>query len=132
MAVLLNKGYVGYLQGTTVELPLDVEKTLIAQQLAQAAVRANITPGNVTANTYQGMAAIATGATSVNITCDKVVEQSVIMAVVSQATADGTLLRVERVVPTNGSFTIYGTAAATAPVLVKWVVLSQLGMAIVN
>lgn len=132
MAVLLNKGYVGYLQGTTVELPLDVEKTLIAQQLAQAAVRANITPGNVTANTYQGMCAIATGAASVVITCDKVVEQSVIMAVVSQATADGTLLRVERVVPANGSFTIYGTAAATAPTLVKWVVLSQLGMAIVN
>lgn len=132
MSVLLKAQYVGYINGTTVELPLNAETALIAQGLAQTASRANITTGNVTANVNQGLAAIAAGATSVTITNNMVVENSQIYAVVSQAVADGTLLRVERVVPTNGSFTIYGTAAATATTLVKWCLLTQLGMAIIN
>lgn len=132
MSVLLKAAYVGYLNGTTVELPPNAESALIAQGLAQAASRTTVTTGNVTANVNQGLAAIAAGAASVTITNNMVVENSQIYAVVSQAVADTTLLRVERIVPTNGSFTIYGTAAATATTLVKWCILTQLGMAIIN
>jgi hypothetical protein len=47
------------------------------------------------------------------------------MAVVAQTTADTTLLRVERVVPAAGSFTIYGTANATATTRIDWCVINN-------
>lgn len=132
MAVLLNKGYAGYLAGTTVELTTNIEASLIAQGLASAALVANVTTGNVTANISQGTAAIAIGASSVTITCDKVDAQSKVFAVVAQAAADTTLLRVERVVCANGSFTIYGTANATAVTLIDWAIVTPPGMVIAN
>ena len=61
-------------------------------------------------------------ASSVVITHPWVTANSIVMAVVSQAAADGTLLRVERVVPAAGSFTIYGTANATAATTIAWVI----------
>lgn len=124
MAVLLNKAYAGYLAGTVVNLPTNVETGLIAQGLASASTRASTTTGNVTANVMQGTAAIAAGASSVTITNNKVDANSIINAYVSQAAADGTLLRVERILPAAGSFTIYGTANATATTLVSWCVES--------
>jgi hypothetical protein len=124
MAVLLNKAYAGYLAGTVVNLPTNVETALVAQGLASTSTRASTTPGAVTANVLQGTCAIAAGASSIVITNDKVDANSIVVAYVSQAAADGTLLRVERVLPAAGSFTIYGTANATATTLVSWAVLS--------
>ena len=127
MTVLLNQAYEGYLTGTTVNLPTNVESSLIAQGRASNAARANTTTGAVTANVLQGTAAIAAGASSVVITNNKVDANSIVIAYVSQAAADTTLLRVERVLPANGSFTIFGTANATATTLISWAVLSPAG-----
>jgi hypothetical protein len=124
MAVLLNKASAGYLAGTVVNLPTNVETALVAQGLASTSTRASTTTGAVTANVLQGTCAIAAGASSIVITNDKVDANSIVVAYVSQAAADGTLLRVERVLPAAGSFTIYGTANATATTLVSWAVLS--------
>lgn len=124
MAVLLNKAYAGYLSGTVVNLPTNVETALVAAGLASASTRASTTTGAVTANVMQGTCAIAAGASSIVITNNKVDANSIINAYVSQAAADGTLLRVERIVPAAGSFTIYGTANATATTLISWCVES--------
>jgi hypothetical protein len=124
MAVLLNKAYAGYLAGTVVNLPTNVETALVAQGLASTSARASTTTGAVTANVLQGTCAIAAGSSSIVITNDKVDANSIVVAYVSQAAADGTLLRVERVLPAAGSFTIYGTANATATTLISWAVLS--------
>lgn len=127
MTALLNRAYEGYISGTTVNLPTNVETSLIAQGLASNASRANTTTGAVTANVLQGTCAIAAGASSVVITNNKVDANSIVIAYVSQAAADATLLRVERVLPAAGSFTIYGTANATATTLISWAVLSPAG-----
>jgi hypothetical protein len=58
------------------------------------------------------------------ITHPAVTASSVVVAVVAQAAADGTLLRVERVNPAAGSFTIFGTANATAATTVAWAIVS--------
>ena len=121
MAVLLgSKGYAGYLGGTVVSIDANTEAALIAQNLAVASTNASITTGAVTANLMQGIAAIAAGSSSVVITNNLVNAYTQVSAYVSQAAADGTLLRVERIVSTAGSFTIYGTANATATTLIAW------------
>jgi hypothetical protein len=123
MTVTLNRPYFGYASGTVVTLPsASEEAALIAQGGAVTAAVANTTTGAVTANLISGTAAFAIGAASLVITNALVDANSVINAYVSQAAADGTLLRVERIVAAAGSFTIYGTAAATAVTLVKWYV----------
>ncbi len=132
MAILLNRPYGGYLSGTTVELTAELEAALIAQGWASTATVANVTTGAVTANTYSGTVAIAAGASSVVITNDKIVANSKVFAVVAQAAADGTLLRVERVVTAAGSVTIYGTANATATTLIDWAIISPPGMTVAN
>lgn len=132
MAVLLRIAYAGLLAGTTVELPTNVEASLIAQGLATAALPANVTPGNVTANVGQGLVGVAAGAASLIVTNSMVDANSKVMAVVAQAAADATALRVERVVCTAGSFTIYMTAAATATTLVDWALITPPGMTVVN
>ena len=124
MAVTLNRAYEGYLTGTVVNLPTNIETALIAQGLAATATRANTTTGAVTYNGMQGTCAIAAGSPSIVITTNKVDANSIVIAYVSQAAADGTLLRVERVLPAAGSFTIYGTANATATTLVSWAIIS--------
>lgn len=123
MAVLLNTagvGYKGYLAGTVVNLPASEEAALIAQGLATASTVASTTTGNVTANVIQGIGAVAAGSANLTVTNNLVNASSIITAYVSQATADGTLLRVERVVAGAGTFTIYGTANATATTLIAW------------
>ena len=132
MTVLLKNGYAGYLAGTTVMLPTNVETALIAQGLASSASAANITTGAVTANVISGRAAIAAGAASVAITNNMVDANSKVFAVVAQAAADGTLLRVERILCAAGSFTIYGTAAATATTFVDWSIISAPGDMVLN
>lgn len=120
MAIHLNRGYNGYAAGTVVNLPTSIESSLIAQGLAIASTVASTTTGAVTANVPSGICAIAAGASSIVITNSLVDASTPVWATVSQATADGTLLRVERVVSAAGSFTIYGTANATATTLIRW------------
>ena len=128
MTVLLNRAYMGYLAGQTVELPTDTENSLIAQGLASTAVATAITTGNTVANTYSGTAAIAAGASSVVITNSNIDATTKVWAVVAQAAADGTLLRVERVVSAAGSVTIYGTANATATTYIDWAIINPSGL----
>jgi hypothetical protein len=132
MTVILNRSYQGYPAGQVVELSTDAENALIAQGLAATAASTAITTGNATANAFTGTAAIPAGSSSVVITNSFVDTNSKVFAVVAQATADGTLLRVERIVCAAGSFTIYGTANATATTYVDWVVINPQGMVIRN
>ena len=128
MTVLLNRAYQGYTAGSTVTLDAPTESALIAQGLASSAASTATTTGAATANAYTGLAAVAAGASSVVVTNALVTANTYVTAVVSQATADGTLLRVERVVPAAGSFTIYGTANATATTLIRWAIISPVGL----
>lgn len=128
MTVLLKAAYAGYLAGTTVMLPTNLENALIAQGLASAALAANITTGNVTANALNGRAAIPAGSSSVTITNSLVDANTKVDAVVAQAAADGTLLRIERVLCAAGSVTLYGTANATATTFVDWWIVPTPGM----
>ena len=123
MTVTLNRSYAGYPSGQVVELTTDAETALIAQGLASTATAASITVGAATANVLAGTCAIAAGASSVVITNNLVDANSKVTAVVGQAAADTTLLRVERIVCSAGFFTLYGTANATATVFVDWAVL---------
>lgn len=124
MSVTLLRAYGGSTTGQTVEYSQELEAALIAQGIATAATANTSSSGAQTQNTWTGLATIPIGASSVVITNSLVNANSVVVAVVAQAAADGTLLRVERVVPAAGSFTIYGTAAATAATLVNWAVIS--------
>jgi hypothetical protein len=120
MTVLLNKAYGGSPAGAIVSYTTELEAALIAQGLATASTRASTTTGAQTQNTLQGTAAIAAGASSVVVTNSLVDANSHVTAKVAQAAADGTLLRVERVLCAAGSFTIFGTANATATTLIDW------------
>jgi hypothetical protein len=84
---------------------------------------ASTTTGAVTANVTSGICAIGAGASSVVITNNLVDASTPVFAVVAQSTADVSLLRVERVVSAAGSFTIFGTANATATTLIRWIIL---------
>ncbi len=128
MSVTLLQSYAGYASGATVTLDSVTEAALIAQGLATTAATSATTTGAATANVMSGVCAIAAGASSVVITNNLVNANSVVYAVVSQASADGTLLRVERVVPAAGSFTIYGTANAAATTLIRWAIVDGQGV----
>ena len=123
MAVLLNRAYAGYASGAVVTLDAKTEAALIAQGLATASTTASTTTGAATANVMSGTCAIAAGASSVVVTNANITANSTVVAYVSQASADGTLLRVERIVPAAGSVTTYGTANATATTIIRWQVL---------
>lgn len=127
MTVQLNKAYAGRDSGAIVLLPSNVETALIAQGLAATSASA-LTTGAYTQNTTSGRASIAAGASSVVITNALVDASTKVSAVVAQAAADGTLLRVERILCAAGSFTIYGTANATAATTIDWVIPSTAGM----
>jgi len=124
MTVLLNRSYGAYASGQIVSLPASTEAALIAQNLAQAST-ALPTAGPINSNEYQGDAVIPIGAASVVVTNPHVTLGSNISAVVAQAAGDTTLTSVLRVVPANGSFTIYGPANATAATRVHWAILSS-------
>lgn len=121
--VLLNRPYGGFAAGAIAQFPATTEAALIAQGIATASSAAP-TSGAITNNGTRGKAAVAIGASSVVVTCPACDANSIVLAVVSQAAADGTLLRVERVVPAAGSFTVYGTAAATAATVIAWAVFN--------
>lgn len=123
MTVLLNRAYAGYASGAIVTLDAKTEAALVAQGLATVSAVASTTTGAATANVMAGTCAIAAGAASVVITNANITAQSTVYAVVSQAAADGSLLRVERVVPAAGSVTIFGTANATATTIIRWAIL---------
>jgi hypothetical protein len=128
MTVLLARGYGGVAAGQVVSFTTELEAALIAQGLATASTRATTTTGAQTQNALQGTAAIAAGASSVVVTNNLVDANSHVTAKVAQAAADGTLLRVERVVCAAGSFTIFGTANATATTLIDWEIEINSGM----
>jgi hypothetical protein len=126
--ILLSRDYKGYTAGSTVQLQSSEEAALVAQNYATVSASATTTTGAATANLVQGRATIAAGASSVVITNTLIDATSKVYAVVAQATADGTLLRVERILCAAGSFTIYGTANATASTAIDWVVISPSGL----
>lgn len=127
MTVSLNAGYAGYLAGTVRQLRTSTEAALIAQGLASASSAA-ITTGAVTTTEKEGRVSIAAGASSLVVTNPGITAESKVWACVAQAAADGTLLRVERVLCAAGSFTIYGTANATAATIIDWAIINPLGV----
>ena len=128
MTVLLNRAYAGTPSGQVISLTAELEAALIAQGLASASTRALTTTGAQTQNALQGTAAIAAAASSVVITNNLVDANCHVTAKVAQAAADVSLLRVERVLCAAGSFTIFGTAAATATTLIDWEIVVNSGM----
>ena len=120
MTVTLTQPYGSLAAGAITTLPASTETALIAQ--GRATNGGTLTPGAFTTTEYAGRASIAAGASSVVITHPYVTASSCVVAVVAQAAADATLLRVERVNPAAGSFTIFGTANATAATTIAWMV----------
>ena len=120
MTVLLNKAYGGYATGTIVKLPADTETALIAQGLA-ATNAGPSTSGAVTTTYSSGSVTCPIGVASVVVSNANISANSKVFAVVAQAAADGTALRVERVVCAAGSATLYLTANATAATVIDWI-----------
>jgi hypothetical protein len=130
MTVLLARPYGGYTAGQTVQVTTTIENALVAQGIGavvSTSAAAAVTNGALTTTLPAGRVTIAAGASSVVVTNATVDVNSKIYAVINQAAADGTLLRVERIVPGAGSFTIYGTANATAAVSIDWALLGPFG-----
>lgn len=128
MAVTLLRPYKGANAGVVLSFGTAEEASLIAQGLATTAAVANTTTGAQTVNNLTGIVSCPIGSSSVVVTNALVDANSIIFAAVRQTTADGTLLRVERIVPAAGSFTIFGTANATAATLIEWAVLVPGGL----
>jgi hypothetical protein len=124
MPVSLLRTYGAYPMGSVVSLPASTEAALVAQNLANYTV-ALPTAGNMTSQEHSGRVTIGTGTLSVVVSNPNVNASTKVLAEVNQATADGTLTAIARVVPANGSFTIYGNANATAPVGVDWALPSS-------
>lgn len=130
MTVLLARPYAGYIAGQTIQLPTTIENALIAAGIASlvsVAASAAVTPGALTTSLPSGRCTIAAASSSVVVTNPLVDVNSKIYAVINQAAADATLLRVERIVPAAGFFTIFGTANATAAVSIDWAITSPFG-----
>lgn len=127
MAILLSKAYNNCAAGTVQEFTAELEASLIAQGFGTASVVTSITTGAQNSTLYSGTAAVAIGAASVVITNPLIVANSKIWAVVAQAAADATALRVERIVAGAGLVTIYVTAAATAATYIDWAILPTVG-----
>lgn len=126
--ILLNRPYAGFTAGTIVEFSAELEAALIAQGLA-ASSAGPVTPGAQATNglgpntllpLIAGTAAVAIGASTVVITNPLITANTKGFAQVSQAAADATALRVERVSCAAGAMTITVTAAATAATEVSW------------
>ncbi len=125
MSVTLSRNYMGRLAGDVASFGKAQEDALIGSGFATAALDTALTTGAYTQNTANGKAAIAAGQSSVVITNALVDANTKVYAVVAQATADGTLLRVERIVVSAGSFTIFGNANATATTIISWIVIDD-------
>lgn len=130
MTVSLNRAYQGYSAGQTIQVPTSTENAIVSNGIGSVVATtaaAAVTTGALTTSLPAGRVSIAAGSSSVVVTNPNVDVNSKIWACVNQAAADGTLLRVERVVPGAGSFTIYGTANATATTVIDWAVLGPYG-----
>lgn len=127
MAILLSKAYNNCAAGTVQEFTAELEAALIAQGFGTTALVTAITPGAQSSAMYAGTAAVAIAAASVVITNPIITANTKVFAVVAQAAADGTALRVERIVPAAGSVTIYVTAGATAATYIDWAILPTVG-----
>jgi len=127
MAILLSKAYNNCAAGTVQEFTAELEAVLIAQGFGATALVTAITPGAQSSTLYAGTAAVAIAAASVVITNPLITANTKVWAVVGQAAADATALRVERIVPAAGSVTIYVTAAATAATYIDWAILPTVG-----
>ena len=124
--ILLSKGYKGYAAGTIVQLATQEEAALIAQNFGTNSA-GPVTAGAVTTTAQSGRVGVAAGQSSVVVTNPNIDANSKVFAVVNQAAADGTALRVERIVPAAGSVTIYLTANATAQTNVDWMLMMVSG-----
>lgn len=129
--ILLNRPYAGFAAGTIVELSAELESALIAQGFAVTSA-GPITPGAQATNglgpntllpLIVGTGAAAIGAATLVITNPLIGINTRGFAQVSQAAADGTALRVERVSCAAGAMTIHLTAAATAATEVSWLAI---------
>lgn len=130
MTVLLARPYAGYVAGQTVQVPTALENSIAASgigSVVSTSAAAGVTTGALTTSLPAGRVTIAAGSSSVVVTNPLVDVNSKIFAVINQVAADGTLLRVERIVPSLGSFTIYGTANATANVSIDWAIVGPFG-----
>jgi hypothetical protein len=130
MTVLLSRAYGGYSAGQTVQVPTSLENAIVASgsgAVVSSAASAAVTTGPLTTNLPAGRCTIPPGAGSVVVTNPAVDVNSKIFAVINQATPDTSLLRIERIVPAAGSFTIFGTTSATAAISVDWALLGPFG-----
>jgi hypothetical protein len=130
MTVLLSRAYGGYAAGQTIQVPTSLENAIVANgagTVVSTSAAAGVTTGALSTNLPAGRCTIAAGSSSVVVTNPLIDVNSKVYAVINQAAADGTLLRVERIVPAAGSFTIYGTANATAAVSIDWAILGPYG-----
>jgi len=130
MTVLLSRPYAGYTAGQTIQVPTNLESSLVSNRfgaVASTSASAAVTTGALSTSLPAGRVTVPIGAASVVVTHPNVDVNSKIFAVVNQAAADATLLRVERIVPAAGSFTIYGTANATAAVSIDWTLMDSFG-----
>lgn len=130
MTVLLNRPYAGFAAGLTVQVPTALENSIASAGLgsvASTAAAAAVTQGALSTSLPAGRVTVPIGSSSVVVTNPLVDVNSKIFAVINQVAADGTLLRVERIVPAAGSFTIYGTANATAAVSIDWAIVGPFG-----
>lgn len=128
MTVTLSKAYGGAPAGAVRDFSSELEAALIAQKLAVSG--GTLTTGAQTTDgapvpwgpVVVGVANVAIAASSVVITNANITAQMKGFAVVAQAAADGTALRVERVVCGAGTLTIHVTAGATASTRVSYAV----------
>jgi hypothetical protein len=125
MSILFSRPYQSYAAGAIATLSASTEAALIAQGFGVASA-AVVTTGPQTQVQMRGTVAIPAAAISVVVTNPYIDSTSIVFAQVAQAAADATLLRVERTACANGSFTIFGTAAATAATVVNWVAFNNL------
>ena len=126
MAVLLNRTYAGLLAGTVVQLSAELEAALIAAGYAVTSAAAP-TSGAITALigndiVLAGTGAVAIGATTLVVSNPRITAQSKAFAVIGQAAADATFTSILRVSCAAGVMTVTGTGAATAAVVINYVI----------
>lgn len=118
--IALNKSYAGYAQGAIAEFGAELELALIAQGIASTTLLTVASTGPITTSELKGSVVLAIAAASIVVTHPACNAGSRVLAYISQAAADATALRIERVVTASGSFTIYATAAATAATVIDF------------
>jgi len=125
MTVTLQRPYAGYPAQQVCTFDKPTEDALVTQGQASNTPAATVTAGAVTLfGVTRGRCGIAAGVSSVVITTDHCLQQSTVVAVISQSAADATLTSIVRVTPAAGSFTITGNANATAITQVDWVIFN--------